>query len=550
MTTNPLKSAVARLALVCATFVASPGLAADIALVIGNEDYDAARDLSRGDAVVTARDELQDGGIDVISRRNAELSDVQSALAQFIQMAPNADGLLVVLSGRFLHSSTDTYFLPVDSDRPGLARLNAQSVPLSAVLAVLATRPERAMLLLGTDNEGGAVDPFLTAGLDSINVPPGVTVIRGAPRALGGFLRNTVAVPGASIPAALDRERSLRGVGHLPEGYSFLTATRPADPAEAGYWDLVQELDTANAYRRYLDRYPNGPNAAEAQRRIDAIASEPNRQARLEEEALNLNREQRQNIQRALTILNYNPRGIDGIFGPGTRGAVTRWQGDNGFRQTSYLNAAQINRLAQQGEARAAELEAQAEAERIEQERRDRAWWDQTGRRGGEANFRAYLERYPDGLYAEIATARLAAIDNRNRDRAEARDRLAWERANDEDTLEGYRFYIQRFPNGVFANEAEARIAAIEEADRNAALLAQARAREEALRLNPITRQLVERRLNALGLKPGRVDGDFDERTRRAIRRFQDGRNLQVTGYLDEPTMVRLLTGGILSLFE
>ena len=116
--------------------------------------------------------------------------------------------------------------------------------------------------------------------------------------------------------------------------------------------------------------------------------------------------------------------------------------------------------------------------------------------------------------------------------------------------MPGYRFYLERFPNGVFANEAQARIAAIEEAERNAALLAQAQAQEQALRLNPVTRQLVERRLNVLGLKPGRVDGEFDNRTRRAIRRFQDGRNLQVTGYLDEPTMVRLLAGGILSIFE
>lgn len=548
--THPLKTALSGLVFACASVLAPPALSADIALIIGNEDYDNARDLSRGDAVVTARDELQDAGINVISRRDADLSDIQSAMAQFIQMAPNADGLIVVLSGRFLHSSTDTYFLPVDSDRPGLARLTAQSVPLSAVMAVLATRPERAILVLATDNEGGTVDPFLTAGLDSIDLPEGVTVIRGAPRALGGFLRNTVAVTDASIPLALERTRGLRGVGHLPEGFSFLTAAPAVDTAEAGYWEFVEELDSVRAYRRYLDRYPNGLYAAEAQRRINAIANEPNRQARLQEESLNLNREQRQNIQRALTILNYNPRGIDGIFGPGTRGAVTRWQGDNGFRQTSYLNAAQITRLGQQAEARAAELEAQAEAERIEQERNDRAWWDQTGRRGGEANFRAYLDRYPDGLYAEVANARLAAIDNRNRERAERRDRIAWERANDEDSLAGYRVYLQRFPNGVFSNEAEARIAAIEEADRNAALLAQARAQEEALRLNPITRQLVERRLNALGLKPGRVDGDFDERTRRAIRRFQDGRRLQVTGYLNEPTMVRLLTGGILSLFE
>ena len=195
-------------------------------------------------------------------------------------------------------------------------------------------------------------------------------------------------------------------------------------------------------------------------------------------------------------------------------------------------------------------MEAAAEARRLELERQDRDYWRRTGENGGEGNFRAYLERYPDGLYAEIANARLAAIDERKRNRAERRDRRAWEQAQELNSLDGYRAYLNAFPNGVFADEAQARVRVYEEEAANANALARARAEEDALGLNPVTRQLVERRLNALGLKPGRVDGQFNERTRRAIRRFQDRRNLQVTGYLNEPTMVRLLAGGIISLFE
>ena len=106
---------------------------------------------------------------------------------------------------------------------------------------------------------------------------------------------------------------------------------------------------------------------------------------------------QRQQVQRALTILDYRPRGIDGIFGPGTRGAIARWQDANNLRSTTYLNAAQTNRLLQQGQARAEEMEAAAEARRLELERQDRDYWRRTGENGGEGNFRAYLERYPDG---------------------------------------------------------------------------------------------------------------------------------------------------------
>jgi len=548
MTTNPLKLALAGLLLACA----APLWAADIALVIGNEDYDEIRDLRRGDNVVAAASALERAGIDVVGARNADLSELQSSVAQFAQMAPNADGLIVVLSGRFMHSATDTFLLPVDTDRPGIARLSFNALPLSTVLAVLSASPERAVLVLVGDGESDQIGAYLQAGIGQPTIPEGVTIVSANTREGARFMRDVLAAPGASIPDAVGATRGMRAAGYLPDGYAFLELedAPEIDEAEAGYWELVQELDTVNAYRRYLDRYPNGPHADEAQQRVDAYTNEPNRRARLAEEALNLTREQRQQVQRALTILDYRPRGIDGIFGPGTRGAIARWQDANNLRSTTYLNAAQTNRLLQQGQARAEEMEAAAEARRLELERQDRDYWRRTGENGGEGNFRAYLERYPDGLYAEIANARLAAIDERKRNRAERRDRRAWEQAQELNSLDGYRAYLNAFPNGVFADEAQARVRVYEEESANANALARARAEEDALGLNPVTRQLVERRLNALGLKPGRVDGQFNERTRRAIRRFQDRRNLQVTGYLNEPTMVRLLAGGIISLFE
>ena len=36
---------------------------------------------------------------------------------------------------------------------------------------------------------------------------------------------------------------------------------------EGSYWDEVKAVDTPEAYRRYLEIYPTGPNASEARRR-------------------------------------------------------------------------------------------------------------------------------------------------------------------------------------------------------------------------------------------------------------------------------------------
>ena len=76
-------------------------------------------------------------------------------------------------------------------------------------------------------------------------------------------------------------------------------------------------------------------------------------------------------------------------------------------------------------------------------------------------------------------------------------------------------------------------------------------ARENALNLPPITRSILEQRLAAIGLDPGRIDGRFDNQTRRAIEQFQRSRGLQATGYFDRATVARLLAesfGGVIQL--
>ncbi|MEO9865427.1 peptidoglycan-binding domain-containing protein, partial [Yoonia sp.] len=73
-------------------------------------------------------------------------------------------------------------------------------------------------------------------------------------------------------------------------------------------------------------------------------------------------------------------------------------------------------------------------------------------------------------------------------------------------------------------------------------------AAENALGLDGITLRLIEARLAQLGLEPGSVDGGLDEDTRRAIRNFQEDRDLDITGFINEQTIVRLLADGFQAL--
>jgi peptidoglycan hydrolase-like protein with peptidoglycan-binding domain len=249
-------------------------------------------------------------------------------------------------------------------------------------------------------------------------------------------------------------------------------------------WNDAQEANTADSYRTFLFDHPNSRFASEARARLDEIENDPVRQAELAEDALNLSRNERRAIQRNLTLLEFNTRGVDGIFGQGSRGAIRNWQQSNGFPQTSFLTASQINRIDAQASRRAAEIEAEEERARQEAWELDRDYWDETGARGNAAGYQAYLERYPEGIFADEARSKLGALSNNNEE---------------------------------------------------------AQAREQAMNLNPVLRRLIESRLRSLGYDVGNVDGRFDRNTRRAIASYQSRSNLTSTGFVDQPTLARLL---------
>lgn len=544
--------------------LSQPALAQDAALLLGTERYEVLGRVSRGAAVTQAEEALEELGFAVTALQNGRSGTTLEALDAFVAEVPEADRLLAALSGRFVTDGTRTWFLTAEAREPGLMRLAETAVSVESVLRVLAEAPGQAVLLLGAEDDDASLGPWLREGIGALDVPQGVTVLRGTPRYVADFLEDELAAPGEDIAALVADNRRITAEGFLPDSFVFLpggsqdrAAPAPAPTpaaidtaAEDALWQGAVALDTADAYRNYLNRYPNGRYAEEAETAIAEIVSEPERDARLAEEALDLNREQRRNIQRNLSLLDYNTRGIDGIFGPGTRSAIASWQEANGFEPTSYLTAEQIARIEGQAARRAAELEAEAERRRQQEARLDRTYWDETGARGDEPGLRAYLDRYPDGVFAEEAAARLAEIEAEKRRQAEGEDRAAWDRARQADTPEAYRAYLRDYPQGVFQAEAQARLAELTREGTEAEAAEAARAEEAALGLNPLTARLVEARLDQLGLEPGQVDGLFDDATRRAIRRYQRDRNLPVSGYLNEPTVVRLLADSIGSVLR
>ncbi len=70
------------------------------------------------------------------------------------------------------------------------------------------------------------------------------------------------------------------------------------------------------------------------------------------ENELELTRTDRREIQRRLVLLDYNTRGVDGVFGNGSRTAIRQWQRDNDQPSSGYIDLNQLVLLREMSQAK------------------------------------------------------------------------------------------------------------------------------------------------------------------------------------------------------
>lgn len=177
-------------------------------------------------------------------------------------------------------------------------------------------------------------------------------------------------------------------------GLGLAGAAGAADEVELAFWRSVEDGGTRADYQAYLSRYPNGDFADLARNRLSVkTASTTSSSSPSTTPDGGLTKPERIRAQTALVRLGYDTRGIDGIFGPGTRGAIRNWQEDRGLAVTGFLTRRQYDKLTSE--------------ETAKRRNSDIEDWREAKADDTIASYKRYLRRQPDGNHVDKARRRI-----------------------------------------------------------------------------------------------------------------------------------------------
>ena len=149
------------------------------------------------------------------------------------------------------------------------------------------------------------------------------------------------------------------------------------------------------------------------------------------EDGLGLDRTARQEVQRGLQAAGFDPGGADGLFGPRTRSAIRSWQTSRGSRATGYLDASSVALLrpSVSGQPTFREREpagvaasssavpsAPPAVSALRQQsppaiaEQETVFWQSISTSTDPADFEAYLEVFPNGVFRRLAENRLRSL--------------------------------------------------------------------------------------------------------------------------------------------
>mgnify|MGYP001247760811 CR=1 FL=1 len=407
-----------------------------LALVIGNSAYEVQPlDNPVNDAALMA-ETLGAVGFEVTHLEDLDQRAFERAIVTFSRAlrAAGEDAVgLFYYAGHAIQADGENYLIPVDATLQDALDLRIQTVDASTLMTSLEAAGNRLnMVFLDAcrNNPFKGLSRSGTRGLAKLDAPtgtliaystaPGDVAVDGAGRnsPYTRALARAIREPGLPVEQAMKQVRidvmERTGNKQTPwessslTGDFFFTAAAPepqpepqqvaAAPAtdaaadqtiEIEFWKAVDSLGEEAGYREYLTRYPSGLFASLAQGRIEALTAK--RDAAEQKAAREAEIAFFQTIQAAESVEGYETyltQYPDGLFAGLARQRIQALE----TMQTASRTAA-------------AAPAASADDETL--------LWNAVKDGTTKAEFQSYLDAYPEGTYAAVAKARIAAIEER-----------------------------------------------------------------------------------------------------------------------------------------
>ncbi len=346
------------------------------ALVIGNSTYNGVQTLFGATQIVEAAEALRGQGFDVAEARDADAGTMDAAFASFVSgLAPDAGPVVVLLAGSFLHGANGAYLLPA---RDGAALADSvvlvEAFPVDAVLSVLAQYPGQAFLVAGESAVEAVTQGILSPGLGDVELPSGVTLLRGAEVEVARFASGELAKSDVMVVAAA-KAAGLTVEGFAPRDLMVVKGSAAAPAAESA---PVVEAEAAVAPPAEPDVTPAAePDVTPAAEPEVTPAAEPEVVVAAEPEA-----------------------------------AVVTQAEDTSAAEVEMAAVETVPDASEAAETTGSTAEAEEpEDARSEVEiAADNAAWRAARIDNSEASYTAYLDAQPEGSYLNAAKQRLKAI--------------------------------------------------------------------------------------------------------------------------------------------
>ncbi len=285
---------------------------------------------------------------------------------------------------------------------------------------------------------------------------------------LGGLIKYLEQKLPAKVKEVLQEKQELRY--NISEAYganelvlAVVPHTRGARPSgdalgaspeiDRGYWRAVKELNSLEAYRGYLKDSPNGQFVEEARQNIAKF------------EPVNWTKaESTKNPVDYQVYLDYFPTGPHAAEANKLLAARRREQQEEADWQQAKQENTKVSyrfysftypagRHVSEANLAVTNLEKSEEGQR-----EDDTWVRAVSSSNSIAGYQAYLKEYPRGRYAADANSSIAEL---RRHEEERRENDAWELAKKGQSSAGYQAYLKDFQNGPHAADANAALSAI-----------------------------------------------------------------------------------------